>query len=160
MLLGLASGNTFLDPSGGQSSGIISTITPELAGVAKQAFYDFGERPIWTERHTYGTSENKGSAIFSGRREGFGLYFARLIRPIWKSKLTAVTPFGLQVLNASETTLSNVQKNLFALKEFLTRNPHLFHSSPSEPTSSRTSVTEQEAWKVSDSSPVLLRTGH
>jgi len=52
------------------------------------------------------------------------------------------------VLNASETLLLNVQKNLFALKDFLTRNPHLFHSSPSEPTSSRTLVTEQEAWKV------------
>lgn len=148
MLLGLASGNTFLDPSGAQLSGNISSINPELAGVAKQAFYDFGERPIWTERHSYGTSENKGSAIFSGRREGFGLYFARLIRPIWKCKFTAVTAIGLQGLNVSEPTLSNVQKNLFALKDFLTRNPHLFHSSPSDPTSNRTPVTEQEAWKV------------
>ena len=52
------------------------------------------------------------------------------------------------MLNASETLLLNVQKNLFALKDFLTRNPHLFHSSPSEPTSSRALVTEQEAWKV------------
>ncbi len=32
--------------------------------------------------------ESQGSAIFSGRREGFALYFARLVRPIWKSKLT------------------------------------------------------------------------
>ena len=33
-------------------------------------------------------AENKGSAIFSGRREGFALYFARLVRPIWKLKVT------------------------------------------------------------------------
>jgi hypothetical protein len=58
------------------------------------------------------------------------------------------SPSGTQVLNVSETLMLNVQKNLFALKDFLTRNPHLFHSSPSEPTSSRTLVTEQEAWKV------------
>lgn len=55
MLLGLASGNTYLDTAEG-SSGNISMINPELAAVAKQAFYDFGERPIWTERVTYGTS--------------------------------------------------------------------------------------------------------
>ena len=148
MLLGLASGNTFLDPSGGQISGTIATVSQEIAAVAKQAFYDFGERPIWTERVMYGTAENKGSAIFSGRREGFALYFARLVRPFWKAKLTTVGPLGLQVLNASETTLLNIQKNLYALKEFLTRNPHLFHSSPSDQTSSRSLVTEQEAWKV------------
>ena len=34
-------------------------------------------------------AENKGSAIFSGRREGFALYFARLVRPIWKLKVTS-----------------------------------------------------------------------
>lgn len=107
MLLGLASGNTFLDPSGALTSGTINTVSAEIAAVAKQAFYDFGERPIWTERVMYGTTgtsfrfsrplnrllnfviaENKGSAIFSGRREGFALYFARLVRPFWKKKVT------------------------------------------------------------------------
>ncbi|CAA7258664.1 unnamed protein product [Cyclocybe aegerita] len=157
MLLGLASGNTFLDPFDSGTSGTISTVSPEIAAVAKQAFYDFGERPIWTERVMYGTAENKGSAIFSGRREGFALYFARLVRPFWKAKLTKTGPAGLQVLNAPETVLLNVQKNLYALKDFLTRNPHLFHSSPSEPTSSRSSVTEQEAWKVEQSSVAELQ---
>jgi len=57
MLLGLASGNTYLDSVDGQSIGTISMVSPEIAGVAKQAFYDFGERPIWTERVTYGTGE-------------------------------------------------------------------------------------------------------
>ena len=147
ILLGLASGNTYLDSSGSQTPGALATISPELAAVAKQAFYDFGERPIWTERVMYGTSENKGSAIFSGRREGFALYFARLIRPIWKGKLTTPSS-GQQALNIAETTLVDVQKNLFALKDFLTRNPHLFHSAPSETTSTRTPMTEQEAWKV------------
>jgi nuclear pore complex protein Nup155 len=57
MLLGLASGNTFLDAGEQSASGTLCTISPDIANVAKQAFYDFGERPIWTERVTYGTSE-------------------------------------------------------------------------------------------------------
>lgn len=57
MLLGLAAGNTFLDPSDALPMGKISTVSPEIASVAKQAFYDFGERPIWTERVMYGTGQ-------------------------------------------------------------------------------------------------------
>ena len=32
----------------------------------------------------------QGSVLFSGKREGFALYFARLVRPIWGSKVTVV----------------------------------------------------------------------
>ena len=55
MLLGLAAGNTFLEPSDTSALAKIGTISPEIVAVAKQAFYDFGERPIWTERVMYGT---------------------------------------------------------------------------------------------------------
>lgn len=55
MLLAIASGNTFLDVGGQSAVGTISAVSPELAAVAKQAFYDFGERPMWAERVTYGT---------------------------------------------------------------------------------------------------------
>lgn len=104
MLLAIASGNTFLEMGERTSLGGISTVSPEIAMVAKQAFYDFGERPMWSERVTYGTStspmpvtevasnilvgEGSGTAIFSGRREGLALYFARLVRPFWNAKLT------------------------------------------------------------------------
>jgi nuclear pore complex protein Nup155 len=57
MLLGLASGNTFLDAGEQSCSGALCSISPDIPNVAKQAFYNFGERPIWTERVTYGTSE-------------------------------------------------------------------------------------------------------
>jgi nuclear pore complex protein Nup155 len=53
MLLSLAVGNVFVDP-GSSQSGTIGMVAPDLTSVAKQAFYDFGERPIWTERVTYG----------------------------------------------------------------------------------------------------------
>ncbi len=57
MLLAIASGNTFLEMGELSNLGTISTVSPDLAAVAKQAFYDFGERPMWSERVTYGTSE-------------------------------------------------------------------------------------------------------
>lgn len=55
MLLAVASGNTFLYQEHAPGLGKIITISPEAVAVAKQAFYDFGERPTWTERVTYGT---------------------------------------------------------------------------------------------------------
>ncbi|KAF9015084.1 nucleoporin [Cyathus striatus] len=149
MLLALASGNTYLDSTEGSNT--ISMINADIAAVAKQAFYDFGERPIWTERVTYGTSDNQGTALFSGRREGLAFYFARLVRPFWKAKVTTQGPAG-QVLAISDVTLTIIQKNLFSLKDFLDKNPQLFHSSPSDPASSRTPVTEQEAWRVEQNS--------
>ncbi|RDB29219.1 hypothetical protein Hypma_015604 [Hypsizygus marmoreus] len=153
MLLGLASGNTFLDNSDISPSGTIGMLNPDIAAVAKQAFYDFGERPMWAERVTYGTTDSQGTAIFSGRREGLCLYFARLVRPIWKAKLTKPAILGRQKLTVSEDTLVTVQKNLFALKDFLDKNPHLFHSSPSEST---TRVPDQEAWKAEQNSIAQL----
>ena len=57
MLLGIASGNIFLEHKDGSSAGAINMLSPDIVAVAKQAFYDFGERPMWTERVTYGTSK-------------------------------------------------------------------------------------------------------
>ena len=56
MLLSLAAGNMFVATDSSQT-GITGMVNPDLASVAKQAFYDFGERPIWTERVTYGKGE-------------------------------------------------------------------------------------------------------
>ncbi|KAG8219746.1 nucleoporin [Butyriboletus roseoflavus] len=158
MLLGLACGSTFLDTGDHSMPGTLCTVSPDVANIAKQAFYDFGERPIWTERVTYGTSESSGSAIFSGRREGFAMYFARLIRPLWKDKITKPGAFGLQELNVDDNLLVTVQKNLYALKEFLDKNPHLFHSTPGDPATSRNTMGhEQEAWKAEQSSVTQLQ---
>ncbi|KAJ7783706.1 nucleoporin [Mycena maculata] len=152
MLLGLASGNTFLDSTDETTSGTISMISPDVAAVAKQAFYDFGERPMWTERVTYGTTDSQGTAIFSGRREGLALYLARLVRPLWKSKLTTTGPSGLQQSAIPDKTLVIIQKNVYALKDFLDKNPHLFHSSPGESGNARAAASEQEAWKAEQTS--------
>ncbi|KIK70905.1 hypothetical protein GYMLUDRAFT_32985 [Collybiopsis luxurians FD-317 M1] len=150
MLLALASGNTFLDAA--YASMAVST---DLAAVAKQAFYDFGEKPIWSERMVYGKSENQGTAIFSGRREGLALYLARLVRPIWKSKLVVAGPSGLQPA-VKEERLMIIQKNLHNLKDLLDKNSHLFHSSPGDSAASRASAMEQEAWKAEQASVAQL----
>lgn len=72
MLLGLASGNTFMDLQASEGVGALSTLSPEIAATAKQAFYDFGERPIWTERVTYGNGMFMQS---SGRSNGLYKYY-------------------------------------------------------------------------------------
>lgn len=51
-------------------------------------------------------------------------------------------PLEKQQLNVPERTLVTVQKNLFALKDFFDKNPHLFHASPGD------STINQEALKV------------
>ncbi|KAF5385502.1 hypothetical protein D9757_005350 [Collybiopsis confluens] len=145
MLLALASGNSFLE-------GIDNTINPDLAATAKQAFYDFGEKPIWSERMVYGKTENQGTAIFSGRREGLALYLARLVRPIWKTRLVVA---GLQPA-VKEDRLTIIQRNLSRLKDLLDKNPHLFHSSPGDSAVSRGTAVEQEAWKAEQASIAQL----
>jgi nuclear pore complex protein Nup155 len=106
--------------------------------------------------------------LFSGRREGLALYFARLVRPFWKARLTEpeyvnqtcsycallsywtiTSSAGRQHSNISDRVLAVIQKNLQALKDFLDKNPHLFHLSPGDLVVARTTtLTEQDAWKV------------
>nr|GAT44113.1 nucleoporin [Mycena chlorophos] len=154
MLLGLASGNTFLDPTN-PSSSTLSAVSPDMVAVAKQVFYDFGERPTWTERITYG-ADNQGTATFSGRREGLALYLARLVWPIWKSKITVVGPSGQHRSTIPDSILDSIQKNVFSLKDFLDKNPHLFQSSPTDGGNARTGAGEQEAWKAEQTSVAEL----
>ncbi|KAG9222729.1 hypothetical protein CCMSSC00406_0004643 [Pleurotus cornucopiae] len=155
MLLGLACGNTFFDmPDSATSPMNITNV--DIATVAKQAFYDFGERPMWAERHVYG-GDAQGSAIYSGRREGFALYFARIVRPIWKVEMTKPGPSGSQQLSIPEDVLTSIQKNLYSLQDFLNQNLHLFHIAPGEPASTRPAAgNEQEAWKAEQRSVAQL----
>ncbi|KAJ7596975.1 nucleoporin [Mycena floridula] len=151
MLLGLACGNTFLSTTDDSDIPNVAVVSPDVAAVAKQAFYDFGERPIWNERPSYGTAENLGSALYSGRRHGLAQYFARLVRPVWKTKLTGPGAGGLQQPLVPDSLLVIIQKNLYALKDFLDKNPHLFHSSTSD-SAARAPAWDQEAWKAEQSS--------
>lgn len=87
MLLALASGNKYLAAERDRSSVYddVVTLSPEIAALAKQIFYEVGDRPVWVDR---GMGIDQSSIHFSGRREGLSLYFARLVRPIWRAKVT------------------------------------------------------------------------
>jgi nuclear pore complex protein Nup155 len=56
---------------------------------------------------------------------------------------------GLQRLNLSDERLLHIHRNLSALQTFLDNNPHLFQSTPGDPTGARAGNTnDAEAWKV------------
>lgn len=56
-----------------------------------------------------------------------------------------------QASNMPDDKLIVIQKNLYALRDFLDRNPQLFHSSPGESSGGRAPAgNDQEAWKVRD----------
>ena len=88
MLLALASGNTFLAPDKLSISAYdeVVTLSQDLSGIARQAFYEIGDKPHWVERGFGG--DGQGNVLFSGRRDGLAIYLARLLRPIWRSKVT------------------------------------------------------------------------
>lgn len=87
MLLALASGNKYLAAERDRSSVYddVVALSPEIAAIAKQMFYELGDRPVWVDR---GMGIDQSSIHYSGRREGLSLYFARLVRPIWRAKVT------------------------------------------------------------------------
>lgn len=59
------------------------------------------------------------------------------------------SPLGLYVSNIDEELLWMVQKNMYALKDFLEKNPHLFHSATGDYAGARSAPAgDQEAWKV------------
>lgn len=87
MLLAVASGNTFLHTESSRHSiyDDVATLSPEIVAIARQAFYDLSDRPVWVDRGYGGDAQ--GNVIFSGRREGLALYLARLVRPIWRARI-------------------------------------------------------------------------
>jgi nuclear pore complex protein Nup155 len=104
-LLALAAGNTFLSTDAYEPQAYVATIggatniihssgtDARLSNLASQAFFERGGKPVWIDRSGYGGGvvaggEPQGQVLYSGRREGFALYMARLLRPIWNEKIT------------------------------------------------------------------------
>ncbi|KAI5836199.1 nucleoporin-domain-containing protein [Schizophyllum commune Tattone D] len=139
MLLALAAGNSFVDFNPASNMG----------ATVKQAFFELGERPTFTERITYGaptTGESQGTTTYSGKREGLAVYLARLLRPFWKARLLGATGTAFSV---STDVLNTIQTNLMSLKSFLDQNPSLFHGVPLDASSSRSgaNIPDQQAIK-------------
>ncbi|KAF8527887.1 nucleoporin [Hysterangium stoloniferum] len=149
MLFALASGNIFLSSESGQSA------TPVVANNAKGILFSQSGKPAFKEGIGYGGGDS--NIVFSGRHAGFALYFARVIRPIWRTQITLGDKPSSLKSNVFEQTLVAVQKNLDSLRHFLVTNPHLFDSSQGEFTGNSRATAEQEAWKAENASAAGLK---
>ncbi|GAA6013660.1 hypothetical protein JCM10207_004806 [Rhodosporidiobolus poonsookiae] len=135
MLLTIAAANSqlALAPEIAAATGARSA-TAAVAEQAKALFFEGGGRPVSVDRGGYGSTPQAAPSdskiIFSGRHEGLAFYFARLIRPTWKAKITLAGLGGKQVANVPESVLSAVQRDLVALRSFVEQEQHLFTHLP------------------------------
>jgi nuclear pore complex protein Nup155 len=94
MCLALASApepSSAMGDSSHLSSAIPGPVSPDAVAGAKRLFYEFGGQPVKVDRG-FGVSGQSSTQIFySGRREGLAIYFARLLRPVWREKLTSLS---------------------------------------------------------------------
>ncbi|GAA5897035.1 uncharacterized protein JCM6883_006558 [Sporobolomyces salmoneus] len=149
MLLAIAAGNSQLSLNesasapqvGGMSGFQVSNSrnsSTSLADQAKGLFFEGGGRPISIDRGGYGTGPQGQSSdskiIFSGRHEGLAFYFARIVRPIWKMRITRPAPSptdpNRQTSYLPDSILSSVQKDLMSLRSFIEQEQNLFTSLP------------------------------
>ncbi|BGP18726.1 hypothetical protein JCM10213_009205 [Rhodosporidiobolus nylandii] len=138
MLLSIATGNSQLQA--GDTSLSSSTAQgakgaqAQVVEQAKALFFEGGGRPVSIDRGGYGsgpqTPASDSKIIFSGRHEGLAFYFARLVRPIWKQKITLAAGPGRQIANVPDGVLSSVQRDLIALRTFVEQEQHLFTHLP------------------------------
>ncbi|KAH7104672.1 nucleoporin-domain-containing protein [Auriculariales sp. MPI-PUGE-AT-0066] len=146
MLLAVAAGNTFIAHEGNDLANLddfsLMAVSPDMSLNAKLLFYAQGGAPLLKAGAVTG-SQADTQILFSGRRDGFALYFARLVRPIWRALIVRKGDNGRLESNVFDSTLVVVQKNLEALRSFLERNPTLFQAS----TEIR-DPADQEAWKI------------
>ena len=125
MLLMVAAGNTNCDV---RASAIAET--------AKSAFLQAGERPVSSDGG-YGavttTQQPPRNMMFSGRHEALAYYLARLMRPLWRVKITKPAPTPTspkrQVANVADSTLIRLQRDLSALRTFVEKCASLSRSS-------------------------------
>lgn len=110
--------STFTRSSSGMKGFASATrhATSSTSEQAKSLFFEGGGRPVSIDRGSYGCKSNPScnllftvfdtrsitaaqksnlavdnKIIFSGRHEGLAFYFARLIRSIWKQKITKIS---------------------------------------------------------------------
>ncbi|KAI8368975.1 Nup133 N terminal like-domain-containing protein [Blakeslea trispora] len=109
------------------------SLDPMVVKTAVTLFERFGGKPSSiVSPETLGNYlarvEGTSSVVFSGKRDGLLLYFARIISPVWKLKFFA--PSDTQSLNSqTPAKLVSVRDRLTRLREFLERNSRLHTSS-------------------------------
>lgn len=118
MLLTIAAGNSRLTVEENSSSngnggnrfaGNTRNATSSVTEQAKSLFFEGGGRPISIDRGgSYGGGQKSGPeeirVLYSGRHEGLAFYFARLVRPIWRNKITVVVCVYSHLASCADST--------------------------------------------------------
>ncbi|KAG8903519.1 hypothetical protein FRB99_003175 [Tulasnella sp. 403] len=122
----------------------VSPINVNIKEYARAFLYEYGGTPVQNDpRYGY-----QSGPRFSARYEAFATYFSRLVRPIWKAKLTKGTVTN-QTIQISPASLMSVQRDLERLKTFLAENPQMFLPGPVEYGSRQGVIaSENDAWKI------------
>lgn len=166
MLLAIAAGNSRLGKAEGAShypstsSRLGSSgrnANSATADYAKSLYFEGGGRPVSVDRGGYGSTASDSKIIYSGRHEGLAFYFSRLIRPIWKQKITRALPTG-QTNNVSDGVLTAVQRDLISLLAFVEQEQHIFSLTPDSSNRSNQPAPAYQAEQASLSSLRLLLT--
>ncbi|KAK4510664.1 uncharacterized protein ATC70_005096 [Mucor velutinosus] len=105
---------------------------------ANDTFFAYGGLPTSTlptqiPGNHLGRAIGQTDVAYSGKHDGFVLYFARIISPVWKLKAFANHGNDMNahlIYTQTQSTLSNTKENLYQLKRFMDRNPK-FHNAAS-----------------------------
>lgn len=95
---------------------------PELVSWATMAFFRLGGRPSYTSNE--GDTANGGSYSrihLSGSHDGFALFLARLLQPIWASNIFVVKDTGFSV-RLNQEQFAQLEWHLVRLRHFLRQN--------------------------------------
>ncbi|GAN01153.1 nucleoporin-domain-containing protein [Mucor ambiguus] len=105
---------------------------------ANDTFFAYGGLPTSTlptqiPGNHLGRAIGQTDVAYSGKHDGFVLYFARIIASVWKLKAFANHGNDMNahlIYTQTQSTLSNTKENLCQLKMFMDRNPK-FHNAAS-----------------------------
>ncbi|KAG0227258.1 hypothetical protein BGW41_003866 [Actinomortierella wolfii] len=123
------------------------TTTETLANAARRTLLEWGGKPYANQTSTdsrmaaaggyeLGRPVNQMSlSRFTYRHTALGLYLARILRPIWKRKVTKLVNnvHGLVESEISDDVLTAVQKDLFDLRKCVHENIKMFTPAPVVP---------------------------
>jgi hypothetical protein len=123
------------------------TVDPNVVAWATRAFFKYGGRPTvnsnamerripFDGRDEFGFAViNAPAVLYSNSHEGFCLYLARLLRPIWLETITkevtetrpGPTPTSVkrQVCKYTKDQLVDLQESLANLRDFLNKSKYL-----------------------------------
>ncbi|KAF9907927.1 hypothetical protein EC991_010366 [Linnemannia zychae] len=139
MCIAILCGHPALSPVVAGTQFMTSISTGPIAAFAERLLLEWGGKRNPAEQPTNNISSMAGSALgrpvsqssvgqYTYRHTALSLYLARLLRPIWKRKVLKVTNVirGLVDSEISDVVLTAVQKDLFALRAYLTSRIELF----------------------------------